>query len=156
MITRYVLISRQSNSRSFYSGWHLSRKNVFVYSLGVLLLTLLLFGVKSILANNGGQTRLSSNSSRSIVKPGQKSPLNSYIQAATQSSSSTSIDLHSKSTTSSNPSKNTAKTKLTVNGSDVPVSGNSIHKSFHSNDGNTSINISVDNSTSSSGKAGGM
>lgn len=66
------------------------------------------------------------------------------------------VDVQSSSTSSSDTSQNKSSTTVTVNGQSVPVDqSGSVHKTFTSSDGSSSVNISIDNqSSTSSGQAG--
>lgn len=77
-------------------------------------------------------------------------------RASTHAPGSLDVKLDSSSSSSSNGSsgstKNESSTTVTVNGESVPVDqSGSVHKTFTSDDGHSSVNISIENHSSTSG-----
>lgn len=68
-----------------------------------------------------------------------------------KSTSDLNVKLKSRSHTSGSQSTNSSSTSLTLNGQDIPVSGGNIEKHFTSDDGNSTVDISIQNNSSTEG-----
>jgi hypothetical protein len=67
------------------------------------------------------------------------------------SNGDSSMDVNLNTSQTSQEGQSTSNTTLNVNGEDIPVHGSHIHKTFHSSDGNTTVEINSNNSTSNEG-----
>lgn len=154
----------QENRHSAFAGalqsyYYLSSRQKLAIAAAVLTAVALLgvlnsqaSGVGALLSNQTDQT-LSSQSSGQTPAAAAGGAADDGSLIITDSSS-LDINLNSKSTVSGNGSSSSSST-MTVNGQPVSTgSTGSLHKTIKSSDGSTTVNISVQNSSSAGG--GGM